>query len=53
VFFLEIEDEAAGEFVRVKQNASTGISEITIEPNEWPALRAAIDDFVKFCREEA
>jgi hypothetical protein len=53
VTFLEIDDESGGEFVRVKQNASTGISEITIDPDEWPQLRAAIDDFIKFCREEA
>jgi len=53
VFFVEIDDESDGEFVKVKQNLEMNESEITIEPKEWPKLRAAIDDMVKFCREEA
>jgi hypothetical protein len=53
VFFLEIDDESGGEFVRATQNVAHGDSGITIEPKEWPQLRAAIDDIMKFCREEA
>jgi hypothetical protein len=53
VIFLEIDDESGGEFVKVTQNIGHGDSGITIEPKEWPQLRAAIDDVMKFCREEA
>jgi len=53
VFFFEIDDESGGEYVKVTQNVAHGDSEIAIEPKEWPQLRAAIDDVMKFCREEA
>jgi hypothetical protein len=53
VFFVEIDDEAGGEFVKVKQNLEPPDSGIEIDPKDWPKLRAAIDDMVKFCREEA
>ncbi len=53
VFFVEIDDEAGGEFVKVKQNLEPPDSGIEIDPKDWPELRAAIDDMVKFCREEA
>lgn len=51
VIFVEIDDEAGGEFVKVKQNLEPGDSGIAIDPKDWPKLRAAIDDMVKFCRE--
>lgn len=48
---VEIDDEAAGEFVTVKQDRDgLEAGEIAIEPEEWPALRAAIDQMVKECR---
>jgi hypothetical protein len=53
VIFVEIDDEAGGEFVKVKQNLEPPDSGIEIDPKDWPKLRAAIDDMVKFCREEA
>jgi hypothetical protein len=53
VIFLEIDDESGGEYVKVTQNVRDGDAEITIEPKEWPQLRAAIDDVMKFCREES
>jgi hypothetical protein len=53
VFFVEIDDEAGGEFVKVKQNLETGDAGIEIDPKDWRKLREAIDDMVKFCREEA
>lgn len=46
---IEITDEAAGEFVEVSQvNAAAG--RIRIEPVEWPAIRAAIDNMIGQCR---
>ena len=46
---IEIEDEAAGEFVVVKQLLD-GYGQIAISPKDWPAIRKAIDKLVKACR---
>jgi len=46
---IEITDEAAGEFVEVKQHVE-GNRKISIDPEEWPAIREAIDCAVKLCR---
>ena len=43
---IEIEDEAAGEYVSVRQqSACADVKEQTIQvvPEEWPAMRGAID----------
>ena len=45
-------DEAAGEFVEVKQRGRVDIGKIQIYPEEWPALRDAIDRMVAECRSE-
>ena len=45
---VEIVDEAAGEFVEVSR-ADGG--KIAIGPDEWPALRDAIDELVAACRD--
>lgn len=48
---IVIEDEAAGEFVRVIQsddNAAMGTIQIT--PEEWPILRDAINEMIAECR---
>ena len=50
---ISIEDECAGEFVKVSQigdHAERGI--IEINPEEWPALRDAIDTMIAACRKE-
>ena len=44
---IEIDDEAAGEFVSVIQDEN----KIWIDPSQWPILREAIDRMVKECRE--
>lgn len=49
---VEIIDEAAGEFVVVEQHGRTGIGKIMINPEEWPAIRRAIDRMIRECREE-
>ena len=50
---ISIEDEASGEYVKVTQygdRAERG--EININPEEWPAIRDAIDDMIFECRKE-
>lgn len=43
-----IENDGAGEFVVVEQE----IGKIAINPEEWPHLRAAIDDMIGKCRKD-
>lgn len=49
---IEIEDEAAGEFVRVSQSRAIGTQSIMIDPQEWGVLKEAIDEMIKECRGE-
>jgi len=49
---VEIADEAAGEFVEVKQRGRVDIGKIQINPEEWPSLREAIDRMIKACRKD-
>jgi len=52
-YSVSIDDEAAGEFVIIHTNdggAQNG--QIKINPEEWPALREAIDKMVSECRDE-
>ena len=46
---ITITDDAGGEFVVVEQN-SDRYSNVAINPEEWPALRSAIDKLVGECR---
>jgi len=48
--FVELTDEAAGEFVMVSQSGRTDIGKIAISPEEWPALRDAINRMIAQCR---
>ena len=48
---VRIEDEGGGEYVVVSQEIVPGRGNIAINPEEWPALRDAIDRMVKECRE--
>jgi hypothetical protein len=43
---IEIEDEAAGEYVVLRQQGG----KIRIDPVEWPKLRAAINRMIRQCR---
>lgn len=47
---VRIEDEAGGEFVEVEQSGRKDISKIMIDPEEWPALRAAINRMIRQCK---
>lgn len=47
---VAIADEAAGEFVEVKQHGRLDIGKILVSPEEWPAIREAIDRLIAECR---
>lgn len=47
---IEIEDEAAGEFLRVSQYRGDGKVGVLITNEEWPQIRAAIDRMIAECR---
>lgn len=46
---VSIDDEGGGEYVRAEQ---TNTGAILINPDEWPAIREAIDRMVSECRGE-
>ena len=53
VTYISIDNEAAGEFVVVKQIDDTAEpGTIKICPDEWPTLRQAINRMVRGCRED-
>jgi len=47
---IEIVDEAAGEFVEVRQCSDAYDGKIGITVEEWPTIRKAIDDMIDRCR---
>ena len=47
---VTIVSEGGGEFLEVEQSGRSDISKILIEPAEWGALKAAIDDMIKLCK---
>lgn len=47
---VRLADQAAGEYVEVEQIAREDLGKIAINPDEWPALRAAIDQMISECR---
>lgn len=50
---IEIENEAAGEFIKVTQQYdSIEPGTILLEPDDWPAIRSAINKLMKSLREE-
>ena len=50
---IEIDDEAAGEFILLSQNLESGPEgKLGIDPEQWPVLRAAIDRMIEECRNE-
>lgn len=50
---VEITDECGGEFVRLIQTNMSQAGVVAINPEEWPALRSAIDHAVSLCRDNA
>jgi len=49
---VEIVDEAGGEYVEVSQHGRPDLGKISINPEEWPMLRDAIDSMVAQCRDD-
>ena len=48
---ITIEDEGGGEFISVQQLKARGDDQqVTIDPEEWPTLMAAIDRMVGECK---
>lgn len=48
---IEIQDDAAGEYVEIQQiNDDAKQGTIKIDPEEWPALRDAIQRMLDECR---
>lgn len=45
---LNIADEGAGEYVEVRQSVHNSV--LRIDPDEWQALRGAIDRLIAECR---
>ena len=54
-YSIRINDEGGGEFVTilscVEQGMGRGDGIISLEPEEWPALKAAIDHAVEQCNQ--
>ncbi len=48
---ISIKDDAGGEFLTVAQDTGQGHAEIRISPEEWPAIRRAINRLIPQCRE--
>ena len=53
VIEVRIQDETGGEFIEIIQSAETRPGFVTINPEEWPALRSAINKAIKRCRDNA
>ena len=49
VTIIGMADEGGGAFVTVRQEEQLNSNEIRIDPDEWPAVRAAIDRMVREC----
>ena len=48
---IEINDEAAGEFVQLTQHRDQereGCGTVTINPDEWPAIKGAVDQMIGY-----
>lgn len=47
---ISISDDAAGEFITLRQVNDVTDGEIRISPGKWPTLREAIDRMIGECR---
>ena len=48
---IRLEDESGGEFIVIEQHPDAkDAQQIAINPEEWPTIRAAIDDMVARCK---
>jgi len=52
VTHVDIEDDAGGEFVVVRQSTDEhGPQRVSFDPDEWPVLRQTIDKAMAICRD--
>lgn len=50
---VEIEDEAAGEYISISQdNGSTENGKIRIDSDEWPAIELAVESLIRELRKD-
>ena len=49
-YSVKIVDDAAGEFVLLQGTYQDTPGQIAVDPDQWPDLRAVIDDAFKRCR---
>lgn len=49
-YTVSIEDDAGGEYVKIESHDDDG-SAITVDPEQWPKLRALIDIVAKQCQD--
>lgn len=49
VTIIGMADEGDGAFVTVRQEEQLNANEIRIDPDEWPAVRAAVNRMVREC----
>ena len=49
VTIIDMDGEGGGAFVTVRQEEGLHTNEIRIDPEEWPAVRAAINRMVREC----
>lgn len=47
---VRLQDEAAGLFVEVEQHGRNDVGKISIDPDEWVELRAAIDRMIEIAK---
>lgn len=48
--YVEIVDEAAGEFLVISQSGDKGLQEIRLDVEEWEAVKKAVDYAAALCR---
>lgn len=46
---ITVTDESGGEFLWVEQSCRTDVGKVSISPEEWPAIRDAIDSMIAQC----
>lgn len=47
---VRIVDEGSGEFVEVEQTGRSDVGKICLNPEEWAAVRDAVDRMIEECR---
>lgn len=48
---ISLEDEGGGPYVIVEQHGRSDLGKVAFERDEWPAIRAAVDQMMGLCDE--